>query len=155
MPPTMRGLLVRCAQGKAPEDYLFTRSGGSPVRDFRDAWYALCVSCGVGKMVCKDCDGPAKDGACLGCKSKKLRYSGLTLHDLRRTAVRNMIRAGVPEKVAMMISGHETRSVFERYNIVDQRSIAQAVPLIEPETVSPRTAPAPAVLTPAETGRIQ
>src|SRR5207244_3992031 len=105
MPPTMRSLLTRCAVGKSAEDYVFTRPNGKPVRDFRDAWYAVCVGCSVGKMVCKQCEGPAKDGACLNCKSKKLRYSGLTLHDLRRTAVRNMVRAGIPEKVAMEISG--------------------------------------------------
>ena len=87
------------------------RVQGQPVFDatnLRKDWATACHGLGLG----------AKDG---------WRYSGLMLHDLRRSAVRNLVRAGVPESVAMKISGHKTRHVFERYNIVDTRDVREAL----------------------------
>ena len=104
MPRRLRELLLQCIQGKKPEDYLFTRANGKPVKDFRGSWERACKEAGV---------------------------PGLRFHDLRRTAARNMRRGHVSEKVAMEVGGWKTTSVFHRYAIVDNQDVADAMDMLE------------------------
>ncbi len=75
-----------------------------PLGSFRKTWLTACKAAGV---------------------------PDLMFHDLRRSAVRNMIQAGVPESVAMKISGHKTQSMLRRYNIIAERDVVKAGAKIE------------------------
>jgi integrase len=82
--------------------------------NLRKAWRVACDAVGLGKL--EKIEG-----------KRDKRYTGLIPHDLRRSAVRNLVRAGVPERVAMSISGHKTRAVFDRYNITSEQDVVEAM----------------------------
>ena len=85
---------------------------------FRKAWCNACVKVGLGTL-----DRMGKNKNLNGNYGK---YEGLIPHDLRRSAVRDLIRSGVPQTIAMRISGHKTDSVFRRYDITEDSDLIAA-----------------------------
>lgn len=85
-----------------PEVFVHVGKGplqGRRVREFNKQWRSACDEAG---------------------------YTGVLLHDLRRSGVRAMVRAGVPESVAQRISGHATAAVFRRYDITSDQDLRDA-----------------------------
>jgi integrase len=93
-------------------EFIFHR-GGRPVGEFRKTWKTACQAAGL--AVTEEHDGKGV------IRALRLPY------DLRRTAVRNMVRGGTDPAIAMKISGHCTRAVFDRYNIISEDDMRDAV----------------------------
>src|ERR1035437_4132737 len=83
-------------------DRVFSRLG-KPIKSFKNAWLAAVTRAGLPE---------------------------LQFHDFRRSAARNLSRSGVPERVIMAITGHKTRAMFDRYNIVSETDLTDAAPKI-------------------------
>jgi integrase len=97
-PPLLQVLTRRLRRRQARDPRVFRRDG-VPVRMWRTALRDAC---------------------------RKAHVPHRLLHDCRRTAARNLIRAGVPERIAMLLTGHKTRAVFDRYNIVNEQELLTA-----------------------------
>ena len=93
--------------------WLFHRDG-KQIKGFRKSWITACIKAGLGKEV-RDTNGKLV---------KKI--ADRIPHDFRRTAVRNLERAGVPRSAAMKMVGHKTQSIYQRYAITDEGMLRDA-----------------------------
>jgi len=106
-----------------PDDLVF------PLGDCRERWRTACVKVGAGFYECRECGARCDGRKCPAHgkrPTKRLRYRGALLRHTRHTAVRNMSDAGLEEKRIMEVSGHKTRSMFDRYNIGREEDVARA-----------------------------
>jgi integrase len=93
---------ARLIGGTTLAQFVFHRNG-APIQEFRKSWGSACKKAGVNRL----------------------------FHDLRRSAVRNMIRSGVPQSIAMKISGHKTASMFRRYDIASEDDLRSAIEAVQ------------------------
>ena len=105
------------------------QGAGRPIRSYRYAWAGACARAGTN----------VRGGVKVVVRPHLV---GRIVHDLRRTAVRNLERAGVPRSVAMQLTGHKTESVYRRYAIVAEADLREGVAKL---ASLPSLAPRPAV----------
>jgi integrase len=117
LPREKNGTLQLC-------EYIFHRDG-APIAEIRKSWQSAAIAAGIGIMVCEKCGGQGPEKYCRKCKLAR-SYEGKLFHDLRRTAVRNMVKAGVNTQVAKQWSGHRSDSMFERYSILTTDDMREA-----------------------------
>ena len=96
----LRAIVERRIGQRRSDCHFIFHWNGARIREFRKTWRRACAAAGL---------------------------QGRLFHDLRRTGVRNLVRAGVPQSVAMKISGHRTTSVFRRYDITSDEDLRQAI----------------------------
>ena len=92
-------IIERASTSRRLDCHAVFHNDGTLIGDFRKAWKSALIAAGLGKQF---------------------------VHDFRRTAVRNLTRAGNPEKISMALTGHKTRAVFDRYNIVSEADLSDA-----------------------------
>jgi integrase len=93
-------VIARARALRRPECVAVFQRDGKPIGSFRKSWATACTKAEVGELL---------------------------VHDLRRSAIRNLIRAGVNQHIAMEISGHRTDNIFRRYDIPTTNDLAKAV----------------------------
>jgi integrase len=103
--PSLAGVMKGRQEARAfGSVYVFERSPGKPVKDFRIAWANACKAAGI---------------------------PGRVPHDLRRSRARALSRAQVPQSVAMRLLGHKTPNMFLRYDVAATDDLADAVAAAE------------------------
>jgi integrase len=107
-------IIARARSSRLPHCPFVFHRRGRPIGSFRKTWMTACRRAGL---------------------------PGLRVHDLRRSAARNLIRAGVPENIAMKFTGHQTSSIFRRYDIVTERDLALAASRLEQHLAAQPTTP--------------
>jgi integrase len=152
MTQEVRAIISMCIAEKKPEDRVFTRENGKPIGDFRKMWYKMCCAVGLGRMACRVCDRTVIEGKC-ECGRAVPHYVGLLVHDLRRTGCRNLRRLGVHEKTIMKIGGWKTRSVFDRYDIVDEKDLADAAVKLDRKAQRRKLRHSSGTVTPKSSGK--